>query len=324
MITDKSTERSIILHGTAMLASEAITGVQSEVGLKNPLRTGTWIDAIRFTIPNPDAPPRVAAVANPASSIRVRLHVGRQYLTNGFVPIWLLGRVLDDLREWPFASPPAPPGELAPYQVHVFWSFRTPIYLPPGAYLVPEFQTVRYPDSANPFVLSQSVRIEYLARATTKAPREVTLPWVAAWLPPVVAGGSPPGNVSSTEADLINPHAEALAIDRFIGRLLVASVDPLSSWETTQFVPFVDAYSHLTRIWAEDSAGHILIRDPTPFGALFSTISRTWEIRGAGLRPHGFITAHLDYNYSGLVGANLQPHIALQGRRTVPLRALEG
>lgn len=296
-------DRPIILHGTASVTANAVRGVDDETTLKNPLRAWTQINGIRFLMTT------ASIFRFSTAATRVRLHIGKHYLTHGFVPLWLLGRVIDDFRERDGAVAAA---------VSVYWRFPSPLYIPPGEYLVPEFYGQNYLDGTA--LGSQTVRVQYLARELpegVRPPDEITIPWVAPYIPASIAAGAAADLVNSNEADLVNPHREVLAVDRFIGRILVNTYDPINYADPTTVNVNTRAYSDLTTVRMEDSAGHIIVRDPTPFGALFSVIDRSWEVRGTLLRPNGYITAYVEYDYSATVTGTLQPHIAMHGRRVI-------
>ena len=200
----------IILSDSGSLAAGKSFTPNLEL-MQNVYRHPIRIDEMRVMLTNLAGGllPSLGALA------RVRLDSGRFPITNGFIPIGLIG-----LRET---------GQIAPWGVlnsngngfHVTfdyykWRLPMPVYLDVGEAFLPNFQWIA-PDNAvaggtSPLV----VDISLVARTVEAIPKRLRVPYVTAFLPNN-------GEGHSNEQDLRNPFDVPLKIHQLCTKIFVPS-----------------------------------------------------------------------------------------------------
>src|ERR1700733_11938940 len=84
----------ILLTAHISIPPGGAMGVADSTRLENPFQGPMWLDEVRFRIPNPTSVSAAAGVG--WSSLRVELKLGDIPITNGYGPISLLGKVLQE------------------------------------------------------------------------------------------------------------------------------------------------------------------------------------------------------------------------------------
>jgi hypothetical protein len=262
--------------------------------LENPFNAPMWIDEIRFRLPEVEGVTKGEAW----SRLRVELKLGNNTpLTNGFVPISLLGKVLTDSDVIGEAGSP-----------DVFtWKLPKPLWIPAREFLRPTIYYETY--SGAP---ARTVTVIYCCRPVpqgTPAPTAMQIPWVTYFKPPDLScsAATPAANTTnqSTPADLYNPHDEELHVQRFVGRLMGRDLG-----ESDDHMSLASARINLTNglvttgtmISAQDSFNNILIRDVTPFAHVFDFIDRAWTVNCV-LPPKGFYLFTVDRYWANYLPA---------------------
>lgn len=196
---------------------------------------------------------------------------------------------------------------------HNFWIPDTPIHVRAHGRLVPQFwNTNEFGDG------SQTIRVTYLARKMPKNHRrdsKVKLPWVCSYI-----GTGRDGGANSTEnsksTQLCNPFSTPVSVRRFTGRV---AANYNSVWNGTDEISDLNFRDVTTRMF--DHQRRFVVRDPTPFGVLFSNNDWTWPV-SAILPPHGYYTAQVDTllsSYSSGRSSLLYPMIGMIAEREVTL-----
>lgn len=297
------------IHLTARttIASNSSGGVNA-ISLKNPLGQPMEILEIKFQLFQ-----EVNSNANMGGVIACKLDLGKFSLTNGFVPVWLMGRS-ENL--WAEAiQDPNVLGDAANCTNEFTWRLAQPLYVPPGAVLVPTFQ--------HRGLVQQDVqvRISYSARSIppgTPPPKKIVLPYAAAWVSNTFDANES-GVDNSLETDLTNPFDEPLTIQRFSGRVVLfnLSTSPPQVLEAGATGETVGTYQYDVRLI--DSFGRPIIRNLVPFRLAFSGVTRSWEVDNALMDPRSFILAYVRKNvpFQGNTTSNVltQAMVGLVGHR---------
>ncbi len=261
-------------------------GLADTTRLENPFQTPMWIDEIRFRLADS------AVLGGPSwSRLKVELKLGNITLTNGFVPIGLLGKVLNDS----FGETRAP--------ICFTWRLPKPLFIPARELLRPTLYLE--PFTANDL---KTVTIIYCCRPLpvgTPTPTTLQIPWVTYFKPPnLVMTGAVDTTNQSTPSDLFNPWDEELRVQRFTGRLMGSYTG--AGIEDSDYMSLASAQVNLatgkptygTFVSAQDSFNNILIRDATPFAHVFDFIDRAWTVNCV-LPPKGFYLFTVDRYWSG-------------------------
>jgi len=288
-----------------------------------------WLDEIRFRLPiNPSAfdPPALAW-----SRLKVHLQLGDIPLTKDFVPISLLGKVLNSSLTCESNVGNGGPNLFT-------WRLPKPLFIPARELLRPTiyFEPPQTTDSFEP--PEKVVTIIYCCRPLprgTPTPKVLNIPWVTYFKPPNMrvasplapgGGATPDRTDQSTPADLYNPFDEDMHVQRFVGRLMHQDFG-----EEEGFMGLASADIDLetgvlktgTLVSAQDSQNNILIRDRTPFAHVFDFLDRAWTVNCV-LPPKGFYLFTIDRiwdTYIPLEGpANITVGISMVGHREVGLR----
>ncbi len=275
-------------------------GLADTTQLENPFQAPMWLDEVRFRLPTSEGGTQGEAW----SSIAVELKLGNLSLTRGYVPIALLGKVLNDSTVI---------GENGSPNVFT-WKLPKPLFIPARELLRPTIYFAPYNGAP---ATSKVVTVIYCCRPlprNTPTPRTLQVPWVTHFLPPVLSFdgmGTPVADTvdQSSMSDLFNPWNEELHVQRFVGRLMCQGTagedDGHMSIASANIDPVTGLVLSGTLVSAQDSMNNILIRDPTPFAHLFDFIDRAWTVN-CRLPPKGFYLFTIDRLWSGyLPGAPL-------------------
>ncbi len=296
-------------------------GLADTTRLENPFQGPMWLDEIRFRIP---ATAQEVIPSYAWAGLRIKLTLGGVPLTNGFIPISLFGKVLND-------SITVGEQDVSDGSPSMFtWKLPKPLYIPAREFLRPTVY-IEPGAVADPAVLTRTVTIIYCCRPVPKGtpvPRTVCLPWVTYFKPAYITMTNEGGSDSidqSQPSDIFNPWPQDLHVERFIGRLMG---NP--SGEDNVHMSLASANINLTTglpttgtfVTAQDSFNNILVRDPTPFAHLFDFIDRSWTVN-AVLPPQGFYLFTIDRNwaaYSPAASFTATIGISMVGWREVEYR----
>lgn len=253
-----------------------------QTSLQNPFRTAMWVDEIRFMNFAPNF-----ILTNPWATYRIDIKLGREPITNGFVPVGLLSPLVQETTT-PVDSPLSA-------RLHWTWPLEKPLYVPPTEQLIIRAKA----DNPYPAFNLDTVITAMVGLAGRSLPRDhptpevVNMPWATSFMTTAVPWGST-GSFRTSEADLNNPFAQPMRVNRFFGRGF--NNYGLDSPE------MLGGISGRSTVRAADSFGTIIVRDPTPFTQLFFYGLRSWAPR-ATLGPKGFYLFNIDQDYSDLTDA---------------------
>jgi hypothetical protein len=287
-------------------------GLADTTRLENPFQGPMWLDEIRFRLP--DTTP-VLGVS--WSSVFCKLKLGDLPITQGNVPISLLGKGLNDFSEGTAFAGGSP---------YIFtWKLPKPLFIPARELLRPTLYFAPYSGAA-----AANVTVCYACRPLavgTPTPKTLQVPWVAAYVPPMQATGVAAADRvdESQPSDLYNPWDQDLHVQRFVGRLMVqGQVGEESSYMAIASVsPNLQAglatEATGTLISAQDSQNNILIRDPTPFAHVFDFVDRAWTVNCL-LPPKGFYQFTVERLWAQYTGVSVTATtgISMVGWREVP------
>lgn len=294
MISPIFQQTQVTLTGTSAIASADRTA------LRNLDRRPWLIDEVRFV--NLTSPTPSGSGGGYGAQVGARIKVCGLDVTAEFVPLWTLD----------------------PYQNPLwFRNLQTYIYRPPVPILVPPEECVAVDLAGDVFAaalgapaLAETISIGICGRPLEdgQVPDEIKVPWVAKWQPQFTSDG---GNVQSTQDDLVNPFDAELYVDRLVGNVLIggdtATYEDASTNQT-------DVTEELLTLQLNDTRGGVLVRDPTPFGHVFSAIDRTWKSRTI-LPPSAYLLASLDMlNWTPVqdeTGDAIYVNIGMHGYRKV-------
>lgn len=249
--------------------------IQDESQLRNRLNTPMLLDEIRVMS---------SSVSTAPYDVFIKLDMGRIPLTNGYVPIGLLGLQMDPTG---IAGPNVfVSSGLAP----LTWKLPKPLFVPAGEYVRPHIMYDAL-NAAN--AVTSDYYVTYVGRSLPKnfiVPKTVPMPWVCAFKTDRrTANGVYLSE--STEADLNNPFDVPLFVQRFMG------IVDNNSGESQVTGPIYD----VTQARASDSAGKILIRDPTDMDVLFIGNGHAWPVNSV-LPSKGFYRFVIEQDYSAAAG----------------------
>lgn len=294
----------VLLSATFAVPVNSVRGLADSTQLQNPSRTAMWLDEIRVFAHFPQERSQ-ADVQDINLQLRISLKLGRIPITNGFVPIALMGKVLN-------------PTEFILEGNGGFhtWKLPKPLYIPAGEYLIPEIQHIGFASITD----TPDIRITYAGRSLPSdhpRPPVLNFPWVTAYVTPNRGVGV--FTDQSYETDLVNPFNEPLRVQRFVGDVVLADSNNNATRGNNR--PACSIGSRFTTVRMANSNGAILVRDPTPFNHLFNVTDRTWTVN-ALLPPKGFYTTFLNQDYSllDLSGVTITSMISMVGHREVKLQ----
>lgn len=264
-------------------------GLADTTRLENPFQGPMWLDEIRFRMPISTAGGDASPLA--WSNLKVSLKLGEIPLTHGFVPIGLLGKVLNDSTGLEQTTSSLGPAMFT-------WKLPKPLFIParellrPTMYIEPGFTTVP----------TKTITIIYACRPLpqgTPTPKVLQLPWVTYFKPPNLTTATSDQTDQSTPSDLFNPWDQDLHVQRFVGRLMQIFGEDDGYMDIASAL--VDLNTGLptigTFVSAQDSFNNILIRDETPFAHVFDFVDRSWTVN-CKVPPKGFYLFTVDRLWS--------------------------
>jgi len=247
--------------------------------LANTLEKTIAIHEIKFVItmtPNVVGVESITQVAL-GGMISAHLSVGKVPLTNGPVPIWLLGSIYSRYDEDSYGV-----DSTESTSVYV-WKLAKPFHLPPGAQLSARFRhngLLRQP---------ATVAVAIAGSICNRPPRITAAPFASAFVgtPLDVAAGLVE---EAPETALANITGVPLRVDRMMGRAAAHNPQAASGLVPDGIV-FSDAnhpeVSQLYSVRMVASAGQPIIRDFAPFRSVFPYATGSWECPHT-MKPNDF------------------------------------
>lgn len=313
-------------------------GLADSTLLENPFSSPMLLDEIRFRLPPTEAYNNSGTTTDGAdwSRLRIELKLGNVPLTNGFVPLSLLGKVLSDgVAGGAFStSPYAVLTESASSSggaTCFTWKLPRSLFIPARDFLrvTAYFQTHSAP-TAGTAVSTRTVTIMYACRPLPKnapTPRRLCFPWVTFFQPAdLTCPGAADTFDQSTPADLFNPFDQDLHVQRFVGRVMGQSTwgdVNTNAGLASANVDFANGQiTYGTLISAQDSFNNILIRDRTPFSHVFNFLDRSWTVN-CMLPPKGFYLFNVDRLWAGYPNPGYTNFVGSVGLSMVGWREVE-
>lgn len=303
---------SVVADGLDIAVNDQ-QAISDPTRLRNPLGTPMWVDSIcvipQYITTGPTTPVRELG------DLLIRLWLGREPLTNGFVPVCTLDRIPNTSRA---ASSGGVTVITSVGSYSYVWRFKKPLFVPMGGYIVPEFWNTGLTANANYDDIVFAYRGRSLPIGFT--PDEVHIPWNAAFMGRATSLTSNPANqvLQSKKSDLVNPFDVPMKICRMTGLINFKGQPSFTVTSTIQLLDERHAFIRVT-----DSKGGIIIRDPTPFGHAFQVLDAAWQMNAVIDAKQHYI-AMLNMNYGDLgsitdTGTPIaQPYVAISGYRSLP------
>lgn len=301
-----------VVLGTATGKAVGVDDVQR---LKNPNRTGFYVEEIRFRLVNTHA---LTDSSVWLGRVGVRLDIGRLALTCGqYIPIGLL----------------CTPQDIVEATNHATWRLPKPLYVPDGEAIIPSF----YQGTDFPVTGQQpwTIFITFVGRSSSlgvAVPDHADVPVVTAWIDQVRPGGADVKAIRSGRSDLKNRFGEPLFAQRLSGGALVLAPvqGPAFTGHSSLVISLQDEMADrivndftLTQVFKSD--GSIVARDKTPWQQLFPATSRSTTLLSV-LRRNEFYQMQTDLLASNVTTAGLKIQLmaALIGYRRVKYANVRG
>lgn len=265
--------------------------------------TRPWrVDEIRFVDQTPTA---VDALGNYSDAygafIDARIKIAGQDVTQSYVPLW----------------------SLSPYENPIWLrNVSTYVYRPPKPIIVMpgEIPDIDLQVDANAIALvgqaiSKNIRVAVCGRPMLpdEPLDQIDVPWCAAWNPLFTSAG---GFQESNQNDLVNPFDKPLHVSSLVGNMFFGGNGSIGA---DAAIAQPDLTELLLTIQMNDTQGGMLIRDPVPFGHVFSAIDRIWKSR-LTLTPQAYLimSANMEAWTPGVdVGNSAYVNVGMHGFRTV-------
>lgn len=311
----KSSYSPVILVANVDVTPGGVLSVPDVSRLKNRDRKPYWLQEIRFSVGDSST---TSVGGLPVSDIIpascwVKLTLGRQPITKGFVPVWLLAQQINSYVN------NGNIGLMRASNNYLTFRLPKPLYIPGGETVSPEFYF--NPIYSNGFAVTSPLRIRvaYYGRcfdpSFDKKPSKIQIPYVAAFTPP---GFDPtltiPQIVTSKAQDLANSTREPLKLSHMMGRILEPSHADGNEVVHTSLYTTVKMF---------DNRGNIAMRDPGRFDQVFSNAdSFCWRAKST-MPSQTYFTAQIGLAPGSQfvkAGAISYPMISIIGHRDVVLQ----
>lgn len=297
----------LVVSARTTLASNTTGGVNT-VALRNPMNRPMEILAVQFEL---DMEILGAAGINILPNnvmgglIAVKMELGQYPITNGYVPVWSLGRSEQWIDEDQgtvalptvvgFLTVNTPVGTALCANQNYLWRLPRPLFVPAGSVVTPTFQ------HRGLFTESIDVNISYICRSLPIGyePKKILVPYASSFITPnfdldSIATSGDTEQSDSTETDLINPFDTELYLQRFTGRSFVYNNGSPEQTAEGAFTPVSAYIDAATTVRMADSHGRPIIPFYTPFRTAFAGVTRSWEMdAGHMLDPQSYYLASL-------------------------------
>mgnify|MGYP000317080787 FL=1 len=313
---------SVLLTDSFALNGTSLSAAFATQKLKNPYRTPILIDELRFSA--------TAITVDPFFYLDMEMKFGPENLTDSYVPLCLLAPSFntDPRKQFRLSSPVkpnAPRGSRA-----MVWRLPRPLWVS-----YHESITIRFRLNA-PRVAAYVARygtfptitlhVALAGRSTPSdalPPDQVHIPWVANYVSPSIEGPSLV-EYETTATDLVNPAAQPFKLQHIVGRLMFngdnatdfngASPPSTAKLQGMKSTLLYDCASLTLR----RHRGSMIIRDLTPWGAIFEPGSSVWAARTVLPSKSYYIAkVRLDTRDLDATGFDTQMMLGLVGYRTV-------
>ena len=328
---------------TGLLAGGKL-GLDDTNRMTNPRESGILVHELRFGIPwIASSVPSIFGTNPfldlPDVNLRVELSAGREYLTDSFVPVGLLGKTLNRYRQGYQQDPDQAAGGGFNFGfINCTWRLPKPMYLPPKQSILPTFYWA--PDWLNAtgqsfgsYPALPPIYFEVVGKCLSPEqgdPEMVNLLWASAWVdaPRTLTDAQALGQAAtfkSSQNNLRNPHSEPLFIQRLTGSYVfgdggtnIGAVAPYSYGRggignnltagAEGPTGFPQIGNDLTTVKLTGTKGQIIARDLTPWNHLFQLPQNSVDIR-AVMPPRGYylLNGQLD---TKTIGSNYYTQLA--------------
>lgn len=254
----------IVLSASNTIASGS-TAIADAGRLQNTSRSPMVIEEVRFIARSADM--ASAAVADMGGVIRAKLQLGRDIVSQDFIPLWnycaapqLAAQTVEG-----FASEVLNNNATYSFQR---WRLAVPLLVAPGEVMTCQYS--RDVDSGMP-AGSATVEVAYAGRVlphSVKMPRIREVPYISMFRP-----AENVGTAISNDIHLGNPFHQPLTVNQITGRIMQQSAN-YDSWATNNGIGIANTV--FMKMYTQD--GHNMIRDFTPFHHAIEINHLAWSI----------------------------------------------
>jgi hypothetical protein len=183
--------------------------------LQNNFDRDIQIEELRFITAVRPANGGAAGMGALGGLVRTQIKMGRLDLTNGFIPIWLLGTRYQRMMESMVGT-----NNLSTWDYRR-WKFAKPLVVPAGASLMPSFSFLTPTGNSALAFPGNSPLWIWMAMVGRSLPNDfirparINVPYATAWLPRI-------NEQQSSDDALTNKLSSPLYVQRFIGRVAVS------------------------------------------------------------------------------------------------------
>ena len=254
----------VILSSTCTISRNS-TGIPDSGQLSYPFRKAIIIDEIRFNLRR-----RIgAANTNLGGQVAMTMQLGRHFVAKDYVPIWLLGTVMDRAQEEVIDNSITPNQAFSQYR----WRLPEPLYVDAGQVLSASFARgipAGLVDDASAFDVT--LEVTYVGRTVAPSqprPKLIAVPYVARFCTDLSNTYQ-----QSNENHLFNMFDRSLQIQRLTGRVGGGS-GVLSEMQALTPNAATGTNSLLT-VKMTDSWGGKMVNDNTGPSDIFDIIRGAW------------------------------------------------
>lgn len=275
--------RPLLMSTRFTVPPGTVRGPSDDYALVPAFDEPLYLDEIRFNYVSE------AAGTRPENDVRVELTLGGSVqFTNNPVPLAAL-----NTSPQPSNLTTGPTRGIGNYIPNNGVTFR----LPKPLYLnATDFVDKLIPKIHNNTTTAITMTVSYACRRAEKGiqPAEIWYPYIANYRTPqfALSDTTLPFLFESAPGDLVNPFSVPLLVDRlvgFIGTDTPIPVPPVIDYINRGYV------GELINVRLLDTNGRPVVRDLTPFNALFNLQTNSWQARGV-LRPHEYYIAQISYD----------------------------
>lgn len=316
-MTAKQASYPVLLSTSVVCANGGSIITPDADDLQSDHQRDIQIEEIRFLVSvnsNLSVPTIGAVEALPSSRVRVRLKMGRLDLTNGFIPLCLLGPRItsfygaisgDDAYDGLPGFFTAAGNTAQTVWDYQRWRFPRPLIVPHGSTLLPQFQVLQ-PDGTTILSTkgnaSYTVYVAMIGRTFDRElPKKMPVPYATAWIADPVSKG-----LQSSDDQLVNKFNVDLHLQRFVGRVVSEIANGL----------WVDSGSGfpVIQLTLNDSSGYQLVESTIDWSDVFNQARKTFNASGV-LGPRQWYKARINTAALPIGGPGNIPMISLIGWR---------
>ncbi len=273
----------LLLRGVVLTQGNSPGGLIDSLMLVNTSREPVMIEGLRIR-------PLTTTGVVLLRVAEVEARVGASPITNGFLPLPILGSPLD---------------RLAAVEGYWTWRFPEAMLLRPQERVVLRFRVLGT-------TITEQIAVDavgYVADAPQALGRVREVPYATAYSAGPIPSDTAAFRVESKEPDLGNPFAVPLFVERLAASVILSSYPQDGRLQTDLL-----AVPRALTLRVVDARGNVVFRSPTPFTSAFDPLRTSWFVRTWAPARHFFL-ATLEGSFAGSDVKNVYPSVGLVGTR---------